>query len=249
MRLYCPVTCGTCPETEVNFALTQASTLPPSARLLSEQASEQAVAPPALSPADEQRQIRAKCAPQGEVDLLCVQGEVLRRLRSLHVAKGSLKMSASGSLTAGDWQVSVDLVAQEQCALAVQRVRPTANLVISILDQLGIRILYAVPPTCRTSEREHLADLTADVAQQKWSDLTADYEPRASALCTRTVGTSDSDGLAPATIALLVTTVVGWLLAATLGMALVSRGKLARASVPRDVVGASTTVEKVSSCA
>jgi len=242
VRLYCPRSCGLCPNAQVNFALAQAAAPSSSTRVLSEAAP----APPPPIAAAELQQIRTRCAPAGAADLDCVEKEVVRLMQGLQV-EGSLTVRTSSSLASGNWRVEVDLVANEQCAETVNRVRPRANLVISILDKLSVPLLYEVPPTCRTSAREPVTGLRTAASEQQWQDLTTilQVDPLALASTPSSSCPPGSDGLRPATIGLLVTTVLGWLLAAALAVAL-ARKKGSGASAPRDMTGVHMTVANAS---
>lgn len=278
-RYYCPESCGLCEgASQVSFTLAQASPPPPSARMLSE-----------FDLADERNQIRSKCASSSGADLTCVQTEVTRLIEGLQV-EGSLKVVESGSLAAGDWRVEVDLVANKQCAATVERVRPRASLVISILDYLGVTVVYERSPICRTTSTiEPVSEVasSADGTQQQWTQVLLALQPRVICAAVRGAGcpaqcnvctepecralcsvccpgysggegdapsvpsspSSTSEGLSPATISLLATTVVGWLLAAVLGAALFRR-KHAAAYAPREAAGVSTlTASSVSTTA
>jgi len=219
-RQYCRKTCQVCTGSQTSFTMAQSSSPASAGRMLSHEAH--------TSPSDEAALIRSRCRSGVGADLSCVQTALTRLIEGLQV-EGSVSITLSGSLSDGDWQAEVRAVANEECAATLEHMTPQASLIIAILRRLDTTIVYQVPPTCTSAPRMAEPETTADGI-----DTLALFAPQS-----LSAPSCPSEGMRPETIGLLVTTIVGWLLAVILGAAsFYSRS--ARASPPSTATSMAT---------
>lgn len=123
---------------------------------------------------------------------------------------GALTVTESGSLTGGDWNAQVSLVADAECSATLAGVRPRAELVIALVQWAGTTIDYQTPPTCKSRASGSSPPIKDAKEYQRLQSALA------SVLATE-------DGMSPTTVGLVVATAVGWGLALALGAALVCK--------------------------